>query len=132
MKVFYMAFIPACGGSSKIEIIKLFVINIHGNRYIIINLWNTHFINLYFSVPYLPKYHKSWFIPMWKFHCSLCFYDYHLYTNLLNPLIFIQITNMLTTFFLGSIRKGLNIVIKHVFICSNPYIYTTVVQEVYN
>ena len=29
-------------------------------------------------------------------------------------------------------RKSLNIVIKHVFICSNPYIYTTVVQEVYN
>ena len=28
--------------------------------------------------------------------------------------------------------KSLNIVIKHVFICSNPYIYTTVVQEVYN
>ena len=23
-------------------------------------------------------------------------------------------------------------VTKHVFICSNPYIYTTVVQEVYN
>merc|ERR1719318_2435321 len=29
-------------------------------------------------------------------------------------------------------RKSLNIVNKHVFICSNPYIYTTVVQEVYN
>ena len=29
-------------------------------------------------------------------------------------------------------RKSLNIVIKHVFICNNPYIYTTVVQEVYN
>ena len=29
-------------------------------------------------------------------------------------------------------KKSLNIVIKHVFICSNPYIYTTVVQEVYN
>ena len=28
--------------------------------------------------------------------------------------------------------KSLNIIIKHVFICSNPYIYTTVVQEVYN
>ena len=28
-------------------------------------------------------------------------------------------------------RKSLKIVIKHVFICSNPYIYTTVVQEVY-
>ena len=28
--------------------------------------------------------------------------------------------------------KSLNIVRKHVFICSNPYIYTTVVQEVYN
>ena len=28
--------------------------------------------------------------------------------------------------------KSLNIVIKPVFICSNPYIYTTVVQEVYN
>jgi len=28
--------------------------------------------------------------------------------------------------------NNLNIVIKHVFICSNPYIYTTVVQEVYN
>ena len=28
--------------------------------------------------------------------------------------------------------KSLNILIKHVFICSNPYIYTTVVQEVYN
>ena len=27
---------------------------------------------------------------------------------------------------------SLNIVIKHVFICSNPYIYTTVVQELYN
>jgi hypothetical protein len=26
----------------------------------------------------------------------------------------------------------LNIDIKHVFICSNPCIYTTVVQEVYN
>ena len=25
-----------------------------------------------------------------------------------------------------------NSVIKHVFSCSNPYIYTTVVQEVYN
>ena len=30
------------------------------------------------------------------------------------------------------IRKSMNIVIKYVFICSNPYIYTTVVQEVYN
>ena len=29
-------------------------------------------------------------------------------------------------------RKSLNIVIKHFFICSNPYIYATVVQEVYN
>ena len=29
-------------------------------------------------------------------------------------------------------RKSLNIVKKHVFICSNPYIYTTIVQEVYN
>ena len=29
-------------------------------------------------------------------------------------------------------RKSLNIVIKHVFICSNPYIYTTVVQEELN
>ena len=29
-------------------------------------------------------------------------------------------------------RKSLNIVNKHVFICSDPYIYTTVVQEVYN
>ena len=29
-------------------------------------------------------------------------------------------------------RESLNIVEKHVFICSNPYIYTTVVQEVYN
>jgi hypothetical protein len=28
--------------------------------------------------------------------------------------------------------KSLHIVIKHVFICNNPYIYTTVVQEVYN
>ena len=28
--------------------------------------------------------------------------------------------------------KSLNIVDKHVFICSNHYIYTTVVQEVYN
>jgi hypothetical protein len=28
--------------------------------------------------------------------------------------------------------KSLNIVIKQVFICSNPYIYTTVLQEVYN
>ena len=28
--------------------------------------------------------------------------------------------------------KSLNIVRKHIFICSNPYIYTTVVQEVYN
>ena len=28
--------------------------------------------------------------------------------------------------------KSLNSVRKHVFICSNPYIYTTVVQEVYN
>ena len=28
--------------------------------------------------------------------------------------------------------KSLNIVIKHVFICSNPFIYTTVEQEVYN
>ena len=28
--------------------------------------------------------------------------------------------------------KSLNIVIKHVCICRNPYIYTTVVQEVYN
>ena len=27
--------------------------------------------------------------------------------------------------------KSLNIVIKRGFICSNPYIYTTVVQEVY-
>ena len=27
-------------------------------------------------------------------------------------------------------RKSLNIVIKHVFICSNPYIYITVVQEI--
>ena len=27
---------------------------------------------------------------------------------------------------------SLNIVQKNVFICSNPYIYTTVVQEVYN
>ena len=31
-----------------------------------------------------------------------------------------------------SVWKSLNIVSKHVFICSNPYIYTTVVQEVYN
>ena len=30
------------------------------------------------------------------------------------------------------LRKSLNIVVKHVFICSNPYIYTTVVQKVYN
>ena len=30
------------------------------------------------------------------------------------------------------IWKSLNIVNKHVFICCNPYIYTTVVQEVYN
>ena len=30
------------------------------------------------------------------------------------------------------IARVLNIVRKHVFICSNPYIYTTVVQEVYN
>ena len=29
-------------------------------------------------------------------------------------------------------EKSLNIVYKHVFICSNLYIYTTVVQEVYN
>jgi hypothetical protein len=29
-------------------------------------------------------------------------------------------------------KKSLNIVIKHVFICSNPYIYSTVVQEMYN
>jgi hypothetical protein len=29
-------------------------------------------------------------------------------------------------------RKSLNIVNKHVFICSNPYIYTIAVQEVYN
>ena len=29
-------------------------------------------------------------------------------------------------------RKSLNIVSKHVFICSNLYIYTTVVQEVFN
>ena len=29
-------------------------------------------------------------------------------------------------------EKSLNIVDKHVFICSNSYIYTTVVQEVYN
>ena len=28
--------------------------------------------------------------------------------------------------------KSLNIVIKHVFICTNPYIYTTVLKEVYN
>ena len=28
-------------------------------------------------------------------------------------------------------EKSLNIVIKHVFICNNPYIYTTFVQEVY-
>ena len=40
-------------------------------------------------------------------------------------------------FFLGDFHNcqqdiSLNIVIKHVFICSNPYIYTTVVQEVYN
>jgi hypothetical protein len=28
--------------------------------------------------------------------------------------------------------KSLNIVRKHVFSCSNPYIYTTVGQEVYN
>ena len=27
---------------------------------------------------------------------------------------------------------SLDIVIKHVFICSNPYIYTNVVQDVYN
>ena len=30
----------------------------------------------------------------------------------------------------AEIIKSLNIVIKHFFICSNPYIYTTVVQEV--
>jgi hypothetical protein len=29
-------------------------------------------------------------------------------------------------------RNSLSIVRKHVFICRNPYIYTTVVQEVYN
>jgi hypothetical protein len=29
-------------------------------------------------------------------------------------------------------RKSLNFVGKHVFICINHYIYTTVVQEVYN
>ena len=29
-------------------------------------------------------------------------------------------------------RKSLNIGSKRVFICSNPYIYTSVVQEVYN
>ena len=29
-------------------------------------------------------------------------------------------------------EKILNIVTRHVFICSNPYIYTTLVQEVYN
>ena len=35
--------------------------------------------------------------------------------------------------FLGDIiKKSQKIVIKHVFICSNPYIYNTVVQEVYN
>jgi hypothetical protein len=28
--------------------------------------------------------------------------------------------------------KSLNVVSKHVFICSNLYIYTTVVQKVYN
>ena len=28
--------------------------------------------------------------------------------------------------------KSLNIIIKHVFICSNAYTYTTVVQEMYN
>ena len=32
----------------------------------------------------------------------------------------------------GNVYLCLNIVIKHVFICSNPYIYTTAVQEVYN
>ena len=32
----------------------------------------------------------------------------------------------------AEIIKSLNIVIKHVFICSNPYIYTTVVQEELN
>ena len=42
----------------------------------------------------------------------------------------------LNSFFLWrnykTIKKILNILIKHVFICSYPYIYTTVVQEVYN
>ena len=32
----------------------------------------------------------------------------------------------------AEIIKSLNIVFKHVFICSNPYIYTTVVQEELN
>jgi hypothetical protein len=32
----------------------------------------------------------------------------------------------------AELAKSLNIVRKHVFICSNAYIYTTVVQEVYN
>ena len=32
----------------------------------------------------------------------------------------------------GALYQSLNIVINHVFICSNPYIYTSVVQEVYN
>ena len=33
---------------------------------------------------------------------------------------------------MSSSEKSLNIVIKHLLICSNPYINTTVVQEVYN
>ena len=41
--------------------------------------------------------------------------------------VFITIISILP----GVWKKSLNIVIKHV-ICSNRYIYTTVVQEVYN
>jgi hypothetical protein len=32
----------------------------------------------------------------------------------------------------NSESKSLKIIRKHVFVCSNPYIYTTVVQELYN
>ena len=41
-------------------------------------------------------------------------------------------TKGMTSISITDKEKSLNIVRKHVFICSNPYIYTTAVQEVYN